>query len=98
MLGAIEILLSDARGVYIPQDFIADCGDTWEGIDPTDAACCEAGPDGEWYWEAWQNILDSAHITFGDDTYRLHQDGDVFAVCDELMTDEERANFFGDDC
>ena len=66
-----RLILSDGHGVYIPQLFCADIdvADAARiGVDFTDAQCCQAGPtpSNEWYWEAWQAILDSAVMTDGN--------------------------------
>ena len=92
---AIECLLSDARGQYIPRDFIANFDITQWGIDPNswEANTCAAGPDAPDYWDAWRCILDKAEFKEGPHTWTLHQDGDLWAMCYELMTDEEKRNF-----
>jgi hypothetical protein len=87
-----RLILSDARGVYIPRDFCEGMTESDAqriSVDWQDVQCCQKGPDweddkgqtiyNEWYWEAWQSILDSAEFT--DDkgiTWHLYQDGDVW--------------------
>jgi len=94
-MSGIELLLSDSRGVFIPRDFCA-CFVGWTNIDPKDAETCVAGPDQEWYWEAWDKILcDAFYEDQNGKRWTLHQDGDLFVVCEELMTDEEYENFYG---
>ncbi len=108
-LDAVECLLSDARGQYIPRDFVANFDITQWGIDPKSWAantCAEGPEDNEHYWEAWDEILNKAEFksgeytvgTMGEDkltvhTWRLYQDGDLWALCYELMSDEEKQNF-----
>ena len=104
-LDAVEHLLSDARGQYIPRDFV-ECFNLADwGIDPESwaAQTCAEGPDNHDYWDAWEQILNNAEYksgeyTVGEDkltihTWRLYQDGDLWALCDELMSDEEKQNF-----
>lgn len=89
-----KILLSDHHGVYIPKIFSEDFGG-W-GLLHEDVVDL-ADPENESYWETWSSVLDYA--TYKDEngnTWRLWQDGDLFAYCEELMTEEERNNFFGD--
>jgi hypothetical protein len=88
-MSGIELLLDDHRGVYIPRDFI-DSFDDWEGINDEDRETLSS-PDNEWYWEAWDNVLSNATYTdrYGN-VWRLHQDGALFAYCEELMTYEEK--------
>ena len=94
-LDAVECLLSDARGQYIPRDFVANYDITEWSIDPEswEANTCAAGPDEEGYWDAWEVIINEAKYTKGGNTWFLHQDGDLWALCYDLMTDEEKQNF-----
>lgn len=79
-----RLILSDGHGVYIPQLFCAgiDATDAERmGINFTDVQCCQAGPKprNEWYWEAWQAILDSAAVVDANGVrWLLYQDGDLW--------------------
>lgn len=94
---AFELLLDDWRGIYIPQDFCLSCDvDAWH-VSAGDASILEHGPDHEWYWETWADVEQSAY--YDDENghrWTLYQDGALFAYCEDLMTDEGRANLFGD--
>jgi hypothetical protein len=96
-LPAVRLLLSDARGIYIPRDFVQGFKLAEWGLDPDEWAvrtcnCPTADCDG--YWDAWAEIIDRARYTAPDGSlYMLHQDGDLWALCYERMTDEERSNF-----
>lgn len=96
----LELLLSSARGVYIPQNF-TECFDMekWNVLEE-DVAILQQDPYGEdshILWETWHDVLGYAHyIDKNGHIWRLHQDGDLWAYCDELMTDEEYYNFFGE--
>ena len=105
-LDAVSLLVADTWGVYVPQEFVERFNLADWGIDPESwaAQVCAAGPeDNEHYWLAWEQILNNAEFkegeyTVGEDkltvhTWRLYQDGDLWALCDELMTDEEKQNF-----
>ena len=96
-MNAIELLLSDARGAYIPRDFVEGFDVTQWGLDPEswEVQRCASGPEVEDYWDAWEQILSNAEFRRheGHHVWRLHQDGDLWAVCYELMTDEEKRNF-----
>lgn len=93
-LPSISLLLSDARGQYIPRDFVTDFDLTkWEGISQEDAEI-RADPEHEWYWDAWANILDTATFTDQDGReFILYHGGDLWALCLEEMTEEEKKNF-----
>lgn len=95
-MSGIEILVSDHQGIYIPQVFAERFN--WSGISIDDLKTIEEGPDAEYYWEAWDNILNDAFHNDKDGfTWRLYQDGDLFAWCDQLMTNEEYKDFFGEE-
>ena len=100
----VVLILSDARGVYIPRDFLTDnynelaiehCNawalneanwDNW--IDASD-------PESEFYWDAWDWILNNARYVEQDTgkVLTLYQDGDLWGICYDYMTDEEKQNF-----
>jgi len=103
MSKGIQILLDSNRGIYIPQHFAEgfamQCtdGEGWEGISEKDRETLLAGTDADWYWEAWEDVLNCATYTDADgNVWRLYQDGDLFAICDELMTDDDYMAFFGE--
>ena len=86
-----NIILSDSHGRYIPQIFCEDADEEWAqsvGVDYSDVETCQAGPDHEWYYEAWESILNSCSYT--DDkgtTWRLIHDGDLYEVPDGYSWD-----------
>ena len=94
-MNAVSLLLGDERGIYIPLHFVNDFDVTKWGLTPNswEVITCMAGPDDEGYWEAWDQILDHAEYHKDGNVWQLHQDGDLFALCYELMTDEEKDNF-----
>ena len=91
-------LVNSAHGVYVPQVFagMAECSE-WV-IDPDDLAIITAGPDYPDYREAWESILNNAHIQVGGFKYTLHQDGDLWAIRDPKNRAEraEYKRFFGE--
>ena len=90
----VELLLTDARGVYIPRDF----GKMFEDDDKivnrngeADKTLTELvnnlvdqepyGDDSEGYWEDWTRVLDNVHLKGeNEDLWSLHQDGDLRAI------------------
>jgi hypothetical protein len=86
------LLLSDSHGVYIPQLYCSDiseddCKDfsiSWE-----DVKLCQSGPDEELYWEAWQSVCDSASWEENGSMWRLFQNGDLWAVKEDVEIPEE---------
>lgn len=78
-----ELLLSDSHGVYIPKLWADELSEeeaeslsvSWDSV-----LLCQSGPDQERYWEAWQEILDSAQWEEDGVEWRLHQNGDLWKV------------------
>lgn len=102
-LSAVSLLLDDCRGIYIPRDFVEgfrineDQAPTWKVEDLEAIEICK-DPEHEYYWDAWQDILDNATFTENGNTWCLYQDGAVWALCPELMDDEEKQNWgYSDD-
>ena len=91
----VQLLLSDSRGVYIPQNFVEGFDlSKFKGIPDWARDCCLNGPETEGYWDAWIEILDSAVHTAADGrVFTLWQDGDLWLICIEQMSDEEREAF-----
>ena len=79
-----RLILSDHHGVYIPQIYCSDIDEAEAnrlGISFADVETCQAGPDHEWYWEAWQAILDSALLVDDNgDRWTLYQSGDLWEI------------------
>lgn len=99
-MDAVILILSDARGHYIPRDFVSDDWNelaiehcrAWN-IKPDDAEVL-LNPEHEWYWETWDSVLNYASYTDeAGNVYRLYQDGNLWGICYEKMTDEEKQNF-----
>lgn len=93
-MSGIQFLLSDARGIYIPRDFVTGFDMAkWQGISENDISDCE-NPENYYYWDSWEMILNNAkHTDKNGNVWRLMQDGDLWAYCFELMTDEEKEYF-----
>ena len=98
MSNGLKLLLSDSRGTYIPRDFVEEFDLTkFSNIDPDDVAILH-DPDHPDYWDAWDNVLQYAtHTDEHGFKWYLWQDGDLWMICDELMTDEEYHDFFGEE-
>jgi len=78
-----ELLFDSNRGVYIPQNFAEEMKrECVAGVDDETWKTLEAGPDHEWYWDAWMDVTDNAEITEPSTgmKYYLYQDGDVWLV------------------
>jgi hypothetical protein len=92
----VSLLLDCSRGIYIPQHFVEYYDmDQYDGVDPEDVKILKSGPDHEWYWEAWDNMLNNVTYNHDGKVYALYQDGDLYAVAYDSMSDEEYEEFFG---
>jgi hypothetical protein len=89
--------LNDARGVYIPRDFAQSFGDRAKhvaGVSDENWTILDAGPDHEYYWDVWDEVLTNAVVT--DDAgvkYTLHQDGDCWLIPDGMQWSDEKDTF-----
>jgi hypothetical protein len=89
--------LNDSRGQYIPRDFansFKDRAKNVTGVSTENWKTLEAGPDHEWYWEAWDEVLQDAVVT--DDNgvkFTLYQEGDLWLI-PEGMEWSDAENFF----
>lgn len=93
-----DLFLSDSRGIYIPRDF-AQCveRDKVTGITDENYATLEAGPDHEWYWEAWEEVCNKAVLTDSKGTaYTLDQDGDLWLIEQGAEYDESEDAYYID--
>ena len=99
----LELLITDASGIYIPKEFIESRLD-WQ-LEQIKAQTSEGtieilkDPEDEWYWEAWEEVLNVEFIaplnTFGRTEanscdacgrkFTLHQNGDLWAVKTEEL-------------
>jgi hypothetical protein len=95
----MALLIADNSGIYIPRAFAEEFDpESWSiPADDNDWNLLLEGPDAEFYWEAWHSILIRAVLKdeLGN-VWTLHQDGDLWAVCVDLMTDEEYEGYFGE--
>ena len=91
--------LDGARGIYIPQNFAERMNTEARalhvtGVSATDWAVLEAGPDHEWYWDTWADVLDNARVIDELGTVcHVYQDGDVWLVPCGMEWDDEREWF-----
>ena len=92
-MSGVQLLLSDSRGIYIPRDFVENFNlEQWH-IESKYAQLLSS-PDDELYWDNWESVLNNAcFIDKNGNKWHLWQDGDLWTICPDLMTDEEKHNF-----
>lgn len=98
-MSGIKLLISDRNGIYIPQMFANfDHSIRSWGIDhdDVDLQILRAGPDNEYYWDAWNSVCERVFFTDSKGNFwYLYADGDLWLTCDALMTKEEYKDFYG---
>ena len=96
-LQAVNLLLSDCRGIKIPQDFYNNFDLSKWHIKKSYFLNNLNDCYSENYWNAWEEVLDNAYyLDDNGNKFVLYQDGDLFGICYEIMTDSERLEFFGE--
>ena len=97
MTDLIYLLLDEDRGIYLPQAF-AESAEGWKNIDPKDREALLAGPDHDFYWDAWNSVLDNATWTDPEnhEVFYLYQDGNLYAVSELVHQAAVLKNFPGD--
>jgi len=88
-----QLLLGDSHGIYIPKLWADEIGDEEEAesysVSWQDVLICQAGPDSEGYWDAWDSILRDAQWNENGEEWSLHQNGDLWAVKLDVEIPEE---------
>lgn len=89
------LFLSDARGIYIPRDFAQSIKrECLSGVSAETLATLESGPDSEWYWEAWDELMQSAIVTDSNGVqFTVYQDGDCWLIPKGMEWSEESGFF-----
>lgn len=92
-MSGLTLLIDGHHGVYVPQVFAEQFDLNEWRINVPDQLELESA-DNEYYWEVWSDVLAEARYTDKDGhMWCLYQDSDLWAVCEELLTEEERENF-----
>jgi hypothetical protein len=73
------LLIDETRGIYIPFDFYHKFDFSSWGLNSSDYRDL-SDPENEHYWDAWEELLEKAIHYNEDGTWRLEQDGSLFAV------------------
>ena len=94
-MGNIECIVDGSHGVFVPQWFAQTVNRTLlsgVSIETLDYLAKEESLEDDGFWEEWDSVLNNARITHNGKIYRLHQDGDLFIIdCDNLTEDESKA-------
>ena len=73
--------ISDTTGIYIPQVY-ANSEFRKMTLNVTSEAwdILEQGPDNDYYWETWDDVINEAKVFIDGDEYTLWQDGDLWLM------------------
>ena len=88
------VLLADSHhGVYIPQLVVQQYLEhpmwDWSKVSKEDIDSVLAGPDNEWYWEAWENIENEVKVVDEDGTeYMIMYNEDLWLVPTDISEEE----------
>lgn len=92
------ILFSDSsRGVYIPEHFAESVKREYvKGVtnEDLDFFINEEPYSVDHFWDNWENILNNLTLEIDGYKYSLWHDGDLWLYCEDLMTENEKENFF----
>lgn len=93
-MSGVQLLLSDARGIYIPANFV-ECFNMQQWHIDEKYTERLSSPDNDFYWDNWDVVLNNGYFIDDDgNVWHLWQDGNLWAICHELMSDEEKQNLF----
>jgi len=88
-----QLLLGDSHGIYIPKLWADELEDEEEAesysVSWEDVLICQAGPESESYWQAWDAILRDALWNENGEDWRLLQNGDLWAVRSDVEIPED---------
>jgi len=74
------VLITDALGIYVPQEFAKQFNMRDWHVKEQDEGILLSGPNHQDYWETWDDVLNYANIVIDGKTWKLAQDGDLFAI------------------
>ena len=96
----VECIIDSRHGVFVPMLFARTVNRALvSGVssETLDYLAKEESLEDDWFWEEWDSVLNNARITHNGKIYHLHQDGDLFAIAwDKLTEDESEALGLGD--
>lgn len=80
----IHCIIDGALGIYVPQKFAQNFDMPAWGVSVENAEILRVGPDHEFYWDTWDDVLRDASLTDpSGQVWELTQDSDLFAYMRE---------------
>ena len=92
----IIFLCDSSHGIYLPSFFCSHSENIWNiNQEDWNYIASTENVEKEDYWEVWESILSNAeYVDSTGKVWTLHQDGDLFAVAMDSMTEQEKIDFF----
>ena len=95
----IILFLDDCRGIYIPSAFADSV--RREYIDESfysdlNYLADEDNIQDDKYWDVWSDVCDNLKITKDGKTFSLYQEGALFLIDYDNITEQESFEFFGE--
>lgn len=76
------IMAIDGRhGIYVPKIFVEQYAqeDNIFNLHPEDKADILDGPDNDYYWDAWANVVDTCKVAVNGILHAIHEhEGDIW--------------------
>ena len=92
----VECIIDGHHGVYVPLVFVQTVNRallSGVAVETLEYLAKEESLEDDGFWEEWDSVLNNARITHNGKIYHLHQDGDLFAIAWDNLTDEEMVSF-----
>jgi hypothetical protein len=92
-MSGMFLLMDSNSGIYIPKVFSWNFDmQKWHVNKSVAEKLSDVNSDD--YWETWDYVLSSAYyLDDNGNKWELWQDADLWAVCYDLLTEEEKASF-----
>lgn len=99
-MNTIILYSDDSRGIYIPKHFAESIHREYvQGIDldHLDYLADSDNLTDDGYWDVWQDVLDNCRLVKDGKAYTLYQDGCLWLLDLDNMTNDEYLEFFGEE-
>ena len=92
----IECIVDSRHGVFVPMVFAQTVNRALlSGVDAEtlDYLAKEESVEDVDFWDVWDSVLNNARIAHNGKIYHLHQDGDLFIIDWDNLTEDESEAF-----
>lgn len=78
------LLLHSDWGIYLPKRFAEKFDFAEYGVSEGHKSILLEGPENEFYWETWGDVLREAEYHNKEGKWYLYQDGDLFRIHEDF--------------